>query len=172
MKHFLPLLLFILNFIPQGHTQSSGLDRFKAYAKKHKDAAIAQMNEFGIPASITLAQAILESNAGKSKVANSCKNHFGIKCHLTDCQKGHCKNFHDDDKLDYFIVFSSVSDSYKEHSIILFKRRYAKLRTLPPTDYVAWANALQETGYSTDKNYASKLISLIERLELSEFDQP
>jgi len=141
------------------------------YINRFYKVAQAEMKKYGIPASITLAQGLLESNIGTSKLANQNKNHFGIKCFSKKCKKGHCSNFNDDHHKDFFRSFPSAWESYRAHSILLQKQRYKKLYQLKPTDYQGWAKGLQAAGYATDKQYASKLIKLIKRLKLDQFDQ-
>jgi len=129
------------------------------------------MEKYGIPASITLAQGLLESNIGTSKLATKNKNHFGIKCFSKKCKKGHCSNFNDDHHKDFFRNFSTVWESYRAHSLLLQKKRYKKLYKLKATDYKGWAKGLQAAGYATDKQYANKLVKLIQRLKLDRIDR-
>ena len=145
--------------------QRSYLDRFAA-------TATTEMQQFGIPASITLAQGLLESNAGASPLATRNNNHFGIKCFSKTCKKGHCRNFSDDSHKDFFRVYPSAWESYRAHSKMLKrKKRYRKLFDLEPTDYRSWARELRRAGYATDPQYAEKLIDLIEGLELWQYDR-
>lgn len=139
------------------------------YIKRYSATAIQEANLFNIPASITLAQGLLESNAGKSALAAKENNHFGIKC-KAKCQGCRCANYTDDSKFDMFRVFDSAWDSFREHSKILANTRYKHLTSLKKTDYKNWAHGLQAAGYATDKKYASKLIAIIEALELYRFD--
>ena len=143
----------------------------KAYVKKYAPIAVQEMKEYGIPASITLAQGLLESNAGDSRLATDANNHFGIKCFSRSCQKGHCKNYTDDTHKDFFRTYPTVWESYRSHSLFLQRDRYKHLLTLKKTDYKGWAHGLKKAGYATDKRYAYKLISLIETLNLYQYDK-
>ena len=136
------------------------------YIASFKAIAFTEEKKYGIPASITLAQGLLESDAGKSRLALNNNNHFGIKCFSKTCKKGHCVNYSDDSHKDFFINFKSPGQSYREHSLLLQKERYKNLYKLKITDHKNWAKGLQKAGYATDKKYASKLIKIIETLEL------
>ena len=139
-----------------------------AYILKYKDAAIAQMQHSGIPASITLAQACLESGFGTSTLATQGNNHFGIKCHDYTGKKMYVD---DDVKDDCFRVYDKVEDSFQDHSDFLrYRSRYSFLFDLDPTDYKGWAYGLKAAGYATDPQYASRLIDLIERYVLQQYD--
>lgn len=139
-----------------------------AYIEQYKDIAIEQMRKYHIPASITLAQGLLESGAGKSELALKSNNHFGIKCHSWDGKR----TYHDDDESDEcFRVYKSVKDSYEDHSMFLATgSRYAFLFKFAETDYVNWARGLKRAGYATSPTYADKLIEIIERYDLNRFD--
>ncbi|WP_116105008.1 glycoside hydrolase family 73 protein [Lewinella sp. IMCC34191] len=143
--------------------------RVTDYIRRHEAAARREMSEFGIPASITLAQALLESNAGDSKLAVNSNNHFGIKCR-SKCLGCTCRNYGDDTRYDMFRVFDSVADSFREHSILLNTPRYAKLKK-HGSDYVKWAHGLKACGYATDPKYGHKLITIIENLGLHRYDR-
>ena len=123
---------------------------------------------YGIPASITLAQGILESGSGKARLARDANNHFGIKCHDW---KG-ARVYHDDDKAqECFRKYKDPSQSFRDHSEFLANRkRYAGLFKLKKDDYKGWAKGLRKAGYATDPKYPQKLISLIERYELYKYD--
>lgn len=141
---------------------------YDAYIEKYKDLAMEQMKLHKIPASITLAQGILESGAGKSMLAVRANNHFGIKCH-TDWKGG--RVYKDDDaKNDCFRVYKNVRDSFEDHSAFLLRSRYARLFTYDPLDYKAWAKGLKACGYATSPSYADRLIKLIETYELYVYD--
>ncbi len=132
----------------------------RAYIDQYKDLAISEMLRTGVPASITLAQGILESGAGKSELVQASNNHFGIKC------KGNWTGdvvYHDDDaKGECFRSYTSATDSYKDHSDFLSTRPlYASLFDLDPTDYEAWAKGLKKAGYATNPVYANLLIKTI-----------
>jgi flagellum-specific peptidoglycan hydrolase FlgJ len=142
------------------------------YIAQFSPVAVAEMRQNGIPASITLAQGLLESNAGQSSLAQKGHNHFGIKCFSKRCKKGHCMNFTDDSHKDFFVKYSNSWSSYKAHSAFLKQTpRYAKLFKLARTDYKGWARGLSSAGYATDKRYGEKLIALIEQLNLTQFDK-
>ena len=142
------------------------------YVKRFAKAAQAEMEKFGIPASITLAQGLLESNVGESKLATHNKNHFGIKCFSRSCKKGHCSNFTDDSHKDFFRIYKSSWDSYRAHSLLLKgSSRYQPLFQLNRKDYRGWAHGLKKAGYATDKRYGEKLINLIDDLDLHQYDQ-
>ena len=136
-------------------------------------AAIAQeeMRRYKIPASITLAQGLLESQLGQGVLAQKSNNHFGIKCKRD--WKGK-KVYHDDDApSECFRAYKDPKESYRDHSLFLVVReRYASLFRLKKTDYKAWAKGLKKAGYATDPAYADKLIGLIERLSLWKYDNP
>ena len=140
------------------------------YVKRYADIAVAEMKFYNIPASITLAQGLLESDAGESRLARMNNNHFGIKCFSRKCHKGHCANFTDDTHKDFFRKYKNVWDSYRAHSVFLQGKRYKHLQELGTKDYKGWAYGLRKAGYATDKRYAEKLIRIIETLELDEYD--
>lgn len=145
--------------------------RFTAeeYISEWKEVATRKMKEHGIPASITLAQGLLESGNGNSELARKSNNHFGIKC-TPDWTGG--RTYHDDDKKDdCFRVYKDAAQSYEDHAKFLQRPRYAALFELKPTDYEGWAKGLKKAGYATDPNYPSKLIGLIERYELHKLDK-
>lgn len=139
------------------------------YVKRFAKVAINEMEKFGIPASVTIAQGLLESNAGDSKLSQQSNNHFGIKC-KPQCLGCTCRNYKDDDVYDMFRVFETSWDSYREHSLLLNSERYKHLHKLGTKDYKGWAKGLKEAGYATDKQYAEKLIRIIEMLDLYQFD--
>jgi len=140
------------------------------YLKIFGPIAQREMKDFKIPASITLAQGLLESGFGEGRLALEGNNHFGIKCHQ-DWQGG--RIYHDDDeKGECFRVYTDAGASYRDHSLFLSERsRYAFLFRLGKRDYKAWAKGLKKAGYATDPKYPSKLIRLIERFDLAEYDQ-
>jgi LysM repeat protein len=144
--------------------------RFTAeeYIAQWKEVAVKKMKQHGIPASITLAQGLLESGNGNSELARDANNHFGIKC-TPDWTGG--KSYHDDDrKNDCFRKYRDAADSFEDHSTFLKRARYASLFELKPTDYKGWARGLKAAGYATDPSYPQKLINLIERYELHKLD--
>ena len=138
------------------------------YIAFFKAVAIHEMKLYGIPASITLAQGILESGSGRGRLARDANNHFGIKCHDWTGPRV----YHDDDRAqECFRKYNDPNQSYRDHSLFLAKRkRYANLFKHKPTDYKAWARGLKKAGYATDPKYPQKLISLIERYELYQYD--
>lgn len=140
------------------------------YIAQYSKTAQEEANLFNIPASITLAQGLLESNVGASSLASKENNHFGIKCRKK-CIGCRCANYTDDSKYDMFRIFDSAWESFREHSKLLGNKRYKHLASLPRTDYVNWANGLQAAGYATDKKYGSKLIAIIKALDLDRFDR-
>ena len=141
----------------------------QAYIEKYKEVAIEEMMLFGIPASITLAQGILESGDGESKLAKEANNHFGIKCHL---DWDGPKIYHDDDeKGECFRKYKHAEESYRDHSTFLRDRsRYADLFKLDRTDYKSWAHGLKKAGYATNPNYSKLLIKIIEENNLHQYD--
>ena len=140
------------------------------YIKRFAPVAQIEMKKYHIPASIKLAQALLESNVGDSKLAKNHNNHFGIKCFSKNCKKGHCANFSDDSHKDFFRNYASAWESYRAHSLLLKAERYAALFNLPKTDYKKWAEGLKQAGYATDTKYTEKLIAIIEGLGLFKYD--
>lgn len=139
------------------------------YIDRYSEIAKDKMRSHKIPASITLAQGILESGSGIGRLAVEANNHFGIKCHDW---KG-AKIYHDDDRSqECFRKYEKAEGSYEDHSEFLTSRkRYSDLFKLRPNDYRAWAKGLKEAGYATDRQYPQKLIGLIERYELFRFDE-
>lgn len=140
------------------------------YVQRFGKVAQEEMKKYGIPASITLAQGLLETNAGKSPLATKNNNHFGLKCFSKKCGKGHCSNFSDDSHKDFFRKYNTAWESFRAHSKLLQSKRYRPLYNFDKNDYKAWANGLKKAGYATDKQYAQKLIKLIEELELYQWD--
>lgn len=140
-----------------------------AYVEDFKHIAKNNMKEYGIPASITLAQGILESGAGRGDLAMRSNNHFGIKCHTGWTGE---KVYHDDDaEQECFRKYKDPAESYKDHSLFLTSRsRYSSLFKLGKDDYEAWARGLRKAGYATDPNYPEKLIGYIERYNLHQYD--
>jgi LysM repeat protein len=140
------------------------------YVDQYKDLAIKEMKRVGIPASITMAQGILESGNGNSTLARKSNNHFGIKCH--NDWKGK-RVYHDDDKRgECFRKYKTVYESYIDHSEFLVgKERYASLFELKTTDYKGWAKGLKKAGYATDPKYAHRLIDIIEEHKLYLLDE-
>ncbi|MDY3089523.1 MAG: glucosaminidase domain-containing protein [Porphyromonas sp.] len=142
---------------------------FEDYVRKHYREAIRQMDRHGIPASITMAQGLLETGGGKSSLAVDFNNHFGIKCHAGWTGRKAYKT--DDAPDECFRGYKSWQESYEDHSLFLKKPRYAKLFMLRTDDYKGWASGLQRAGYATNKGYANKLIQIIEAYELYALDR-
>lgn len=139
------------------------------YIDDFKDIAKDNMRQHGIPASITLAQGILESGVGQGSLSKRANNHFGIKCHKE--WTGPSVRHDDDSAQECFRKYDDPADSYRDHSLFLTTRsRYASLFDLPKDDYKAWAKGLRAAGYATDTKYPDKLISLIERYQLNQYD--
>lgn len=145
-------------------TSTTGL----SYIDQYKNIAIAEMEKYGIPASIKLAQALLESGNGNSTLARDANNHFGIKCGGTWTGKSITKS--DDNPNDCFRVYDNPEQSFKDHSQFLLRKRYEKLFSLDKNDYRGWARGLKDAGYATNPRYPELLIDLIERYELYKYD--
>ena len=144
-------------------------EEIQIYVDNFKEIAQNNMRAHGIPASITLAQGILESGAGKGKLALSANNHFGIKCHKG--WTGESVKHDDDSAQECFRKYEHPSESYRDHSLFLTsKPRYSSLFKLDKGDYESWAKGLKAAGYATDVKYPEKLIGLIERFELYKYD--
>jgi len=138
------------------------------YIDKWKDVAIQKMKEHKIPASITLAQGVLESGSGNSNLARLANNHFGIKCHSSWTGETYYQD--DDAKDECFRKYKSASESYDDHAEFLKKRRYEDLFLLDITDYNGWAYGLKKAGYATNPKYPKLLIGIVERYNLSQYD--
>lgn len=160
------LLLFAPIFAAWGQ-----LDAYNQYIETYKGIAIENMQHYQIPASITLAQALHESGAGRSYLATVAHNHFGIK--VGSGWNGSYVLRSDDAPNERFRKYNSPEESYRDHAEFLSKRsRYAHLFTLPLEDYAAWAHGLKAAGYATNPRYAENLISTIERYNLQKYDRP
>ncbi len=170
MKNIFYLFLFVISVQLHAQSTASYEDNI-AYIKKYKYLAIEQMMQHGIPASITLAQGLVETNAGKSELATEALNHFGIKCKRE--WSGNTYTYSDDEENECFRAYNSITDSYKDHSEFLVSRKwYAHLFQLKIQDYKSWALGLKKAGYATDKKYAEKLIQAIETYQLNIYDVP
>jgi flagellum-specific peptidoglycan hydrolase FlgJ len=165
--------LFFPALVSFNYTPEESANR---YIEKYRDLAVVEMYRTGIPASITLAQGLHESNYGMSPLATRAKNHFGIKCKSNWQGETY---FHKDDDYDRngvltescFRAYESDIDSYVDHSNFLkYRSLYASLFVYEPTDYQNWAHGLQKCGYATDKKYAEKLITKITRFNLDQYD--
>jgi LysM repeat protein len=172
MRRFLLISLFLVqmpltfagfqaNNYPVKYTRNDYIEMWRL-------VALQKMYDHGIPASITLAQGILESGNGNSTLAREANNHFGIKCHGWD---GPGYYMDDDAKDECFRVYKTADESFEDHSQFLMKRRYEDLFNLKVTDYKGWAKGLKKAGYATNPKYANKLIDIIEESELDELDK-
>ena len=143
--------------------------QYQTYIDQYKDLAIAEMLKHNIPASITLAQGLLESGAGTSDLARKSNNHFGIKCHDWI---GATTSYTDDRPNECFRVYRDVYESYEDHSKFLTEQpRYRNLFKLKRTDYKGWARGLKKCGYATNPAYAKQLINIIELYKLHQYDK-
>ena len=144
-------------------------DPYSDYIAKYAELAVKHMNKYGIPASITLAQGLLESDAGRSSLASRCNNHFGIKCH--NDWRGKTMLVDDDRRNECFRCYNNAEDSFEDHSLFLVNgARYRSLFSLGSRDYKGWARGLKAAGYATNPNYADKLIEIVERYGLDRYD--
>lgn len=144
-----------------------------AYIRRFQQIAIAEMDKYGIPASISMAQGILESNAGNSRLATEANNHFGVKCKQRNCPKGHCMNYHDNSHKDFFVKYNNAWESWRDHSKLLANPdwRYAYMIKDCGNDYACWAKGLKAKGYAyPGKTYDKKLIDIIEKYQLHKLD--
>jgi len=145
-------------------------DMIQDYILQYKEIAKNNMTTYGIPASITLAQGVLESGSGQGTLSRNANNHFGIKCHKE--WDGPSVRHTDDAPDECFRKYDAPEESYKDHSLFLVSRsRYSDLFNLDKDDYEGWAHGLKKAGYATDPKYANKLISLIERYTLDQYDR-
>ena len=162
---FLALCLLTVGSVSAQRRQTS----YNNYIKQYAPLAVQQMKQHNVPASITLAQGLLESGAGLSKLALESNNHFGIKCGLG--WKGRSVRANDDAPNECFRAYRKVEDSYQDHSLFLVgNQRYSSLFSLKKTDYKGWAKGLKKAGYATDPSYANKLITIIETYDLYKYD--
>jgi hypothetical protein len=169
MKRYLFFLVFILSFLSVG-AQTRWNAQYQEYVDQWSSVAIEQMNRYRIPASITLAQGLLESGAGRSELAREGNNHFGIKCH--NGWTGPTVYKDDDQRNDCFRSYKTARESYEDHSRFLVNgRRYQSLFSLKMTDYKGWARGLKAAGYATNPKYADRLIEIIEVYKLYEYDK-
>jgi hypothetical protein len=155
----LSILVFSLGLCAQPQNSA-----YLSYIEKYRDMAIEQQIKHKIPAAITMAQGILESAAGQSKLAVEANNHFGIKC--ASDWVGLTYTADDDTRDECFRKYATPADSYEDHSLFLKRKRYSSLFALAIADYKGWAYGLKACGYATDPNYADKLIRLIESYNL------
>ena len=168
LSKVLKILIVFIFALSQGVAFAT--DAYGDYIDRFAPLAMEQQEEFGIPASITLAQGILESSAGRSTLAKEGNNHFGIKCHKE--WQGETMLRDDDAPDECFRVYESPEESFHDHSLFLKRARYSSLFDLEPTDYASWARGLRACGYATDPNYADRLITIIEKYSLYSYDTP
>jgi LysM repeat protein len=167
-SRFLVFLLFILPLTGFGESDPGRKITRQEYINQWKDEAIRQMEKYGVPASIKLAQGILESADGNSMLARKANNHFGIKCHGWS-GPGVYKD--DDAKNECFRKYRNAGESFEDHSQFLLKPRYADLFRLKSTDYKGWAHGLKKAGYATNPKYPQLLITIIEENNLHQYDK-
>lgn len=169
IKRYLHIILFVFGVMcpdcVSGQVKTNAV--YQQYIEIYKELAIEQMRKYSIPASITLAQGLLESSAGRSTLATMGNNHFGIKCHDWT---GPTMLRDDDAPNECFRVYSNPRASYEDHSKFLQRPRYQSLFRLKVTDYKGWANGLKACGYATSPTYAQKLINIIEAYQLYQYD--
>ena len=165
LKLFLILIISCLTL--QAQTRNK---QYENYIKKYRELAVEEMKKYHIPASITLAQGLLESGAGQSTLARKSNNHFGIKCGSD--WRGKTVSHDDDARGECFRAYKHPKESYEDHSKFLAGRsRYASLFKLKITDYKGWARGLKKAGYATNPRYADQLIGIIELYELHKYDE-
>ena len=157
--------IIVLSCLSVGLWAQSKNATYEAYIDEYREVAIEQQRKHGIPASITMAQAILESAAGQSELATKANNHFGIKC--TSDWPGKTYKYDDNRQNECFRKYAEVADSYEDHSLFLKRKRYESLFALSMGDYKNWAYGLKACGYATDPKYPEKLIRLIELYDLN-----
>lgn len=156
------VFIVLVSLVAFGQSKKTATEN---YILQYRNIAIENEKQYGIPASITLAQGIIESGSGRSSLAKESNNHFGIKCHSS--WKGKRTYKDDDNKNDCFRVYDNAEESFTDHSIFLTKnKRYSSLFQLDKTDYKSWAKGLKQCGYATNPNYANLLIDIIELYEL------
>ena len=169
MKRYAYILLAALLLLTQG-TSAKKRQTAAQYINRYQAIAVADMERYGIPASITLAQGILESDSGNSRLSLESNNHFGIKCHTWQGGKVY---FDDDEKGECFRSYPSVEDSYRDHADFLDSSpRYDSLFAYAPTNYKSWARGLKACGYATAPDYAQRLVKIIETYQLFLLDEP
>lgn len=170
MKRSIFSLFLLLGAIFNAYSRSAKWNKaYQDYFELYDDVAVEQMQKYGIPASITLAQGVLESGAGKSELAVKGNNHFGIKCNGWTGRK----TYHDDDERgECFRAYKNAYESYVDHSTFLKgSPRYSRLFQLKRTDYKGWAKGLKACGYATSPTYAHRLIEIIELYGLHKYDK-
>lgn len=170
MRRYFLLLISLLLWLTQSAAGPAMKwnQAYQDYFNRYKDLAIQEMLKYGIPASITLAQGVLESGAGRSDLSVRGNNHFGIKCHGWT---GRTMTHDDDERGECFRAYDTVQESFEDHSLFLRGRqRYSSLFSLSRTDYRGWAHGLKRAGYATNPHYAQRLIDIIELYKLYQYD--
>ena len=165
-RYLISLLTIFVCLVLQAQTRNK---QYESYIKQYRDLAVEEMKKYRIPASITLAQGLLESGAGQSTLARKSNNHFGIKCGSD--WRGKTVSHDDDARGECFRAYKHPKQSYEDHSKFLANRpRYASLFKLDITDYKGWARGLKKAGYATNPRYAEQLIDIIELYDLHRYD--
>jgi len=166
-RYLISLLTIFVCLVLQAQTRNK---QYESYIKQYRDLAVEEMKKYRIPASITLAQGLLESGAGQSTLARKSNNHFGIKCGSD--WRGKTVSHDDDARGECFRAYKYPKQSYEDHSKFLANRpRYASLFKLDITDYKGWARGLKKAGYATNPRYAEQLIGIIELYDLHKYDK-
>lgn len=166
-RYLISLLIIFVCLVLQAQTRNK---QYESYIKQYRDLAVEEMKKYRIPASITLAQGLLESGAGQSTLARKSNNHFGIKCGSD--WRGKTVSHDDDARGECFRAYKHPKQSYEDHSKFLANRpRYASLFKLDITDYKGWARGLKKAGYATNPRYAEQLIGIIELYDLHKYDK-
>ena len=166
-RYLISLLTIFVCLVLQAQTRNK---QYESYIKQYRDLAVKEMKKYRIPASITLAQGLLESGAGQSTLARKSNNHFGIKCGSD--WRGKTVSHDDDARGECFRAYKHPKQSYEDHSKFLANRpRYASLFKLDITDYKGWARGLKKAGYATNPRYAEQLIGIIELYDLHKYDR-
>ena len=166
-RYLISLLTIFVCLVLQAQTRNK---QYESYIKQYRDLAVEEMKKYRIPASITLAQGLLESGAGQSTLARKSNNHFGIKCGSD--WRGKTVSHDDDERGECFRAYKHPKQSYEDHSKFLANRpRYASLFKLDITDYKGWARGLKKAGYATNPRYAEQLIGIIELYDLHKYDK-
>lgn len=140
------------------------------YVKRFAKVSQTEAKKYGIPASIKLAQAILESDAGHKSTAGKANNHLGIKCKKRICKKSHCANFKGDSHKDFYIKYQSAWANFRAHSKLMKSKKYKHLLDLGSNNYKEWAKGLEKAGYSKSTDYDKKLLQIIDALDLFKYD--
>lgn len=169
MRKFVSVFVLLFAVVISLVAQSYQSAQTTAYIERYHKVAIREMYLYKIPASITLAQGILESGSGRSDLAIRANNHFGIKCPGDYSGKGYYKD--DDKRNECFRVYKNADESFRDHSIFLTKSRYSELFELSITDYKGWAKGLKKAGYATNSKYPQLLMEIIEQNKLYEYDK-